>query len=127
LLTVKPTAAAYADAAQHKAKAFYALNDLADMKRCMAHGYPHIFGTIVTQSFMDAFEPGGNGVVPFPSSNDPVLGGHALLAVGYDDANQRIIFKNSWSAQVGDKGYGYLPYAFFTEGLADDLFTIRRM
>jgi len=53
------------------------------------------------------------GVVPVPTYRDPLRGGHAVLAVGYDHARRLITFRNSWGSAWGDRGYGYLPYAFF--------------
>jgi C1A family cysteine protease len=34
--------------------------------------------------------------MPMPSKDEKVLGGHAVLAVGYDDAQQQFIVRNSW-------------------------------
>ncbi len=42
-------------------------------------------------------------------SREPV-GRHAVVAVGYDDAKERIIVLNSWGRDWGDKGYFYMPY-----------------
>ena len=54
------------------------------------------------------------GVIPVPKpSSEQLLGGHAILAVGYDDAKKAIIFKNSWNTTWGDHGYGYFPYGYF--------------
>src|SRR5262249_35905942 len=44
-----------------------------------------------------------------------VLGGHAVLAVGYDDAKQMFTFRNSWSAAWGSGGYGFIPEAFLID------------
>ena len=54
--------------------------------------------------------------------------GHAVLAVGYDHARRVIIFRNSWGRTWGDRGYGYLPYAFFASSdLTWDFWTMRRV
>jgi C1A family cysteine protease len=98
---------------------------LAQMKGCLAGGNPFVFGFTVYTSLYD-----GNGrpkkVVPLPSSNDRVLGGHAVLAVGYDDGKQQFIVRNSWGRQNQDKGYFYMPYGYLTESnLSDDFWVIR--
>ena len=54
------------------------------------------------------------------------LGGHAVLAVGYDDAKQLFTIRNSWGTAAQDHGYFYMPYSYATDSnLADDLWTIR--
>ena len=72
----------------------------------------------------------GKGEIPFPGSGDTLEGGHAILAVGYDDnkkigsANGALLIRNSWGTQWGDKGYGWLPYAYVEQGLADDFWSM---
>ena len=99
--------------------------DLAQMKGCLAAGYPFVFGFTV----YDAFESGvvaKTGVLNMPTSAEQVVGGHAVLCVGYDDAAQRFIVRNSWGAKWGQKGYFTMPYAYMiTRGLASDFWTIR--
>jgi hypothetical protein len=48
------------------------------------------------------------------------------MVVGYDNASQRFIVRNSWGALWGNKGYFTIPYAYFLNpNMADDLWTIR--
>ena len=61
-----------------------------------------------------------------PLPNEPSIGGHAVVAVGYDDAKKRLIMRNSWGTGWGDRGYFYLPYEYITTpNLAADFWTIR--
>jgi C1A family cysteine protease len=95
------------------------------MKGCLASGYPFVFGFSVYESF-ESPEVLDTGVVPMPSDGEAQLGGHAVLAVGYDDATARFIIRNSWGTSWGDGGYGYMPYAYLTDSdLAADFWTIR--
>lgn len=55
-----------------------------------------------------------SGIFTMPAQNEISLGGHALLAGGYDDNKQHFIVRNSWGEEFGDKGYYYIPYDFFT-------------
>jgi len=48
------------------------------------------------------------------------------MGVGYDDARQWFLVRNSWGARWGIKGYFTLPYAYVTDNnLANDFWTIR--
>ena len=63
-------------------------------------------------------------MVPYPAPNEELLGGHAILVVGYDDSIQRFICQNSWGISWGDKGFFYMPYSYFSNAnLADDFWT----
>ena len=122
----KPSKAAYTDGAKHTAVQYQRLiQSLTEMKGCLAAGYPFVFGFTVYESFESA-TVAKTGIVPYPSSGEKVLGGHAVLAVGYDDASQRFIVRNSWGAGWGMKGYFTIPYSYLTNNnLADDFWTIR--
>ncbi len=66
------------------------------------------------------------GVLNMPTSAEQVVGGHAVMAVGYDDVAQRFIVRNSWGAKWGMKGYFTMPYAYLITGnLASDYWTLR--
>ena len=84
-----------------------------------------MFGFTVYESFESA-AVAKSGHVPLPASGESVVGGHAVVGVGYDDAQQRFIVRNSWGAGWGLKGYFTLPYAYVTgTDLASDFWTIR--
>ncbi|MBA6232545.1 C1 family peptidase [Colwellia sp. MB3u-28] len=86
-------------------------NGLIDFKLSLSKGFPVIFGMMVPRSF---YLTPANGVFTLPPPDEIRLGGHALLAVGYDDNKQHFIVRNSWGEEFGDKGYCYIPYDFFT-------------
>jgi len=121
----RPPAACYKEAAQHNAISYQRLQQtLTQMKGCLAEGYPFVFGFTVYEKWYEK----GSAVLPLPAAHEGVVGGHAVLAVGYDDKKQQFTFRNSWGAKAGDKGYFYMPYAYLTDAnLASDLWTIRRM
>ncbi|MBC7543713.1 MAG: C1 family peptidase, partial [Candidatus Sericytochromatia bacterium] len=90
-----------------------AVPDLNGFKAALAKRKTIAFGISCFKSFeSDAVKK--TGIVPLPDAAlEPFMGGHAILAVGYDDSKQHIIFRNSYGTAWGDKGYGYLPYTYF--------------
>lgn len=122
----EPSASAYDAALKDRALGYRRVpQDLDHIRSCLAGGDPIIFGISVFLAF-ESDAVAENGVVPMPGSSDAVIGGHAIVAVGYDDAAQRVIFRNSWGSSWGDSGYGYLPFSYITNpNLAADLWTIR--
>lgn len=122
----KPSRRAYAEGLNHQITEYMRLDTLAEMKTCLADGFPFVFGFTVYESFETAVVA-STGIVPMPGPNERVLGGHAVLAVGYDDALERFFVRNSWGPAWGMKGYFTMPYGYLTDrNLSDDLWTIRR-
>jgi C1A family cysteine protease len=124
--TQKPSAKCYKDALQNRATSYSRLvRTLTQMKGCLASGYPFVFGFTVYESF-ESDTVARTGEVPMPAMSEKVLGGHAVLAVGYDDSTSRFLVRNSWGPGWGMDGYFTMPYAYLTdENLADDFWTIR--
>lgn len=122
----KPSTRCYYDALKNKAVQYQrVLQDLMQMKGCIASGFPIVFGFTVYDSF-EGQQVAQTGVVPLPAPSESVLGGHAVVAVGYDDASQRFIVRNSWGAGWGMQGYCTMPYAYLTQAsLASDFWTVR--
>jgi C1A family cysteine protease len=125
---MQPPASIYADAVKHKAVKYQSVDqNLTDMKGCLSDGYPFVFGFTVYQSF-ESQAVAQSGDVPMPQPNETVLGGHAVLAVGFDDEERKFIVRNSWGSGWGDGGYCYMPYAYLLDNnLAADFWTIRVM
>ncbi len=122
----KPPPPAFKDALLGKALLYRRVAQvLSQMKGCLASGYPFVFGFTVYESF-ESDQVARTGVAPMPSPTDKVLGGHAVVAVGYDDGQQRFIARNSWGPGWGMLGYFTIPYAYLTDNnLADDFWTVR--
>jgi hypothetical protein len=130
----KPPAPFYIEGQRHEilvAESIQPVNNayqLADMKDCLASGYPFVFGFSVFESFESA-EVARTGVAPMPAPGERILGGHAMMACSYDDATQRIGCQNSWGAAWGASGFCSLPYAFMGASwpaYIADLWTIRK-
>lgn len=138
----EPPAFCYAFAHNYQAIQYYRLDPpgtlkdelLNRIKTNLAAGLPSMFGFTVYNSISQATK---TGKIPYPTTGEGIAGGHAIVAVGYDD-NMKIlntnagamettgalIIRNSWGTGWGDKGYGYLPYAYVLNGLAEDWWSL---
>jgi C1A family cysteine protease len=96
---------------------------LANVKTYLASGFPAIFGFPVYDEFMQV---ASNGLVAMPKANSHYYGGHAIMAVGYDDNlmigadKGALLIRNSWGPSWGLSGYAWLSYKYVTAGLAVD-------
>lgn len=109
----KPPHRSYLSARNHLITGYRAVSpqDIYGIKKALADGYTVVIGVSVFESF---YQGDQTGLIPLPSTNEPFLGGHAILLVGYDDATNTFKFRNSWGASWGHSGYGYLPYSYVT-------------
>ena len=122
----KPRRKCYAEAARHPALTYHRVRrKLPALKACLASGSPFIFGFTVYESF-HAKKVTRTGRAAMPVHHEKCHGGHAVLAVGYDDAQRRFIVRNSWGRHWGMRGYFTLPYDYFiNRRLSQDFWTIR--
>jgi C1A family cysteine protease len=126
--TVKPPDQCYADALNHQVLSYARIRvtgDDTDMRTCLAAGRPFVAGIEVYASF-ESDQANHTGVIPMPEPGEELLGGHAILVVGYDVAAGHFICRNSWGKGWGDAGYFYLPIPYLTNRqLTSDLWTIK--
>ncbi|MBV9963025.1 MAG: C1 family peptidase [Parafilimonas sp.] len=123
----KPDQRCYTTAAEFKIKEYLKIDNssIDNLKNCLADGFAFIFGFTVFESF-ESNDVAETGMVPMPQPNEKVLGGHAVMCIGYDDEKQVFICRNSWGNTWGDKGNFYMPYDYLTNpDLASDFWTIR--
>ncbi|MCL6260964.1 hypothetical protein M3O96_17805 [Aquiflexum sp. TKW24L] len=138
----EPTAFLYSLAKNFSALNYFRLDTpgkstsdlLTSVKESISKGLPLVFGFSVYDSINQA---GSTGRIPFPLLSDRCMGGHAVLAVGYDNnieikhnragsplTKGAILIQNSWGPNWGDNGFGWLPYEFVNRGLAVDWWSI---
>ena len=125
--TRKPPQSRYVEALSHQTLLYARVGQAAaDLEACLAAGYPVAFGFTVYESF-ESDSVAQSGVVPLPNlESEHVVGGHAVVMVGYDRAAQRFICRNSWGTGWGMAGYFTMPYAYVLyPSLASDFWTIR--
>jgi len=123
--TSKPSPACYKEASDRQVTSYHRIISLHQMRQCLAEGYPFVFGFSVYEAF-EADEVARTGKLDLPKPSEKQLGGHAVMAVGYDESAKRVLVRNSWGADWGIKGYFTIPYDYISNGnLADDLWTLR--
>ena len=92
----------------------------------LAGGRPVVFGFTVYESF-ESQEVASSGVLPMPDPKENVVGGHAVMLVGYDDAEDRFRVRNSGGYRLGQNGYFQMPYLYVTSpSLASDFWVVQK-
>ena len=138
----EPSAFLYSFGQNYQALSYYRLDPagtekadlLKQIRNNIASGLPSMFGFTVYNSYTQA-SPANKGAIPYPAKGDRVVGGHAVMAVGYDDSMKirngsskategALLIRNSWGASWGDGGYGWLPYEYVLKGLATDWWSL---
>ena len=138
----EPPAFCYAFAQNYQAISFYRLDPpgatsaqiLKQIRSNLAAGLPLMFGFTVYSSISQA---ASTGKIPYPTADEKVVGGHAVMAVGYDDSLKiknaepggpetkgAVLLRNSWGTGWGSEGYGWLPYEYVLTGLAEDWWSL---
>jgi C1A family cysteine protease len=122
----KPPTPAFTEGLNHQViSSARVVQTMASLKGCLFSGQPFVVGILVFSSFESQIVT-RTGNVPMPNtSRERILGGHAVVCVGYNDARKVWIMKNSWGSGWGDKGHFYLPYAYLLNSrLSGDIWKI---
>jgi len=121
-----PSIQAEADAGSYKISEYHRILNFEAMQSALAAGNPVVLGISVYSSF-ESEAVARTGKVPLPKQGEQLLGGHAVLAVGYKKIGCTLyaIVRNSWGTGWGDQGYFYLPKKFFDKGYVSDMWTGR--
>jgi len=121
-----PPKRAFRDARHHRVSRYERLSrDLPHMQGCLASGFPFVFGFAVYEEFEEP-EVQRTGRLGMPKPRERLIGGHAVLAVGYVERDRRFLVRNSWGPTFGMDGYFSIPYEYLLERrLSADFWTIR--
>lgn len=126
----RPPTLCYEQALNHQLLTYHSIRSIDEARACLADHYPFVFGFAVFDAF-ESLQVSKTGQLDYPGPTESQRGGHAVLAVGYDDARERFIIRNSWGPNWGQSGYFTMPYAyaFGAPGkppLAADFWTLRK-
>ena len=106
----RPNIDAVNDAKKRKVKLYERVTDFNGVINAIDNGYPVTIGFDVYSSF-DSPTVARTGIMPYPNlKKEKLLGGHAVLIVGYNKNNDTFIVRNSWGKYWGDNGYFYMPF-----------------
>ncbi len=138
----EPSPFCYAFAQSYQAISYYRLDPpgtatnalLNRIKTNLAAGLPSMFGFTVYSSIGQA---AATGRIPMPTAQEQIVGGHAVVAVGYDEkikiknsnpggpeTTGALLIRNSWGSGWGENGYGWLPYQYVLQALAEDWWSL---
>lgn len=122
--TEKPIDEAYVSALPNHIHNYYSIQTLDEMKTAISNGQCFVFGFLVYPYF-ESPEMAVSGVLRLPSPDERCMGGHAVMAVGYDDSEQMFLIRNSWGKEWGRGGYFKMPYEYIgNPKLASDFWTL---
>lgn len=122
---IKPPGTCYVKAKNHRAVSYLRVPiDVNAWKAELIKGNVIVFGM---ECFAELFsaKTTASGFIPLPRNPNAGQGGHAVCVVGYNDdlispttpkgvkaSKGYFKIRNSWGKDWGDRGYGYLPYAY---------------
>lgn len=123
---MRPTVAALNDGAKRKVTLYERIENHNGCLDALNNGYPIIIGFDVYSSFGSS-KVSRTGMMTYPNKRvEQLLGGHAVLLVGYDKLKNYYIARNSWGTNWGDKGYFYMPFSVIQDtSMSSDFWIIK--
>ena len=111
----KPEVWAKSIARWGKGQEYYRINNLNELLTALTNVGPVVIGILCFEEIMNPQK----GLVKYPINPNRCYGGHAITCVGFSKKTKLIKFKNSWSRNWGDNGYGYLPFKYIENYMID--------
>jgi C1A family cysteine protease len=116
---------------------------LMQLKQCLSEGYPVVFGFwyywdeppwIMNKDEWELPElpiSMQHAVPPRKWDKEEKkyvsLGGHTVLAIGYDESRKQVLCQNSWGSDWSEKGRFWIAYSWITDWEATDDFWMIRL
>lgn len=104
--------------------------DLAHLLFELDNEQPVIMGFYVPASMQDNAgedSTAATGIVRVPSATDPKIGGHCVVAIGFDREKQLVRCTCHYGPDFGDKGTIWLPFGHWAAGNVMDMRAVRRI
>jgi len=112
--TVTPTSECDTNAQTHKiSKPVNISQDAVTIKTYLSNGYPVVFGIACYQSIFNV--TAANPIYNPNVQNESLVGGHAVLIIGYDDSKELFKIRNSWGSSWALEGCFLIPYSYILD------------
>lgn len=124
---IKPPVTAYKNALNFQALLYERLHNqsLEELLTTLANGYPFVFGFTVYDSF-DSRKVAKTGIYNPDPYTEKIIGGHAVVAYGYDKSDGTFLVRNSWGSAWGLGGYFKMKFEHMTNlNMAEDFWLLR--
>lgn len=122
-LFLKPSLGAYTEANDNKISGYYRVDSTGpqrtqDVIHSISNSHPVVFGTVVGDDFTSLGKD--HRICAFPRSP---IGRHAMVVVGYEIMNKRVLFKvrNSWGKEWGSDGYCWFDSSYIENPETQDI------
>lgn len=130
-ITKRPTASAYHQAELMRQRiesqkyVYERVTSLDLLIAAISAGNPVMFGFLCYDNIFGLNST--KHVYEMPAPGAQPVGGHAVLADGYNKADQYVWVQNSWGTGWGKRGYFKMPFSWWTNPgrLVDDMWTMR--
>lgn len=84
----------------------------------LSNEMPILFGAAVF-SELESEVTAQTGYLSMPAPYEQPIGGHAMVAVGFDAAKRLFLIRNSWGPDWGIGGYFWMPFEYFQDFVSE--------
>jgi C1A family cysteine protease len=93
---------------------YHRVNSAFEVCAELAEDHPVAFGFDVPESF-EWGSVGRTGIMHPPDPGERIVGGHAVLAIGYNEESNALLVRNSWGEGWGQRGLFWMPYELYDQ------------